>query len=98
MRHADALSRCVNAIEKELVLTQDIIQMEQEKNMCEQYLQQEEFQVHEDGILYRQEMANQPHTVIPTSLVQVVLKSYHELPFTAHQGVGRTIEFIKQKY
>ena len=36
--------------------------------------------------------------VIPTSLVPVVLKSYHELPFTAHQAVGRTVEFIKRKY
>jgi hypothetical protein len=29
-------------------------------------------------------------------LVPVVLRNYHELPFTAHQGIGRTIEFIKR--
>jgi hypothetical protein len=30
--------------------------------------------------------------------VPTVLASYHDLPFTAHQGVGRTVEFIKKKY
>jgi hypothetical protein len=36
--------------------------------------------------------------VIPASLVPTVLASYHDLPFTAHQVVGRTVEFIKKKY
>jgi transposase InsO family protein len=36
--------------------------------------------------------------VIPATLVPTVLASCHDLPFTAHQGVGRTVEFIKKKY
>jgi hypothetical protein len=27
-----------------------------------------------------------------------VLTNYHELPFTAHQGVSRTVAFISKKY
>jgi transposase InsO family protein len=36
--------------------------------------------------------------VIPKVLVPVVLKDYHEFPFTAHQGVKRTVGFISRKY
>jgi hypothetical protein len=42
MRHAEALSRCVSEINKELALTRDIIEEEQIKDMlCERYRQQE---------------------------------------------------------
>jgi hypothetical protein len=30
--------------------------------------------------------------------VPTVLESYHDLPFTARQGAGRTIEFIRKQY
>jgi transposase InsO family protein len=36
--------------------------------------------------------------VIPKSLVSTVLKYYHALPFTAHQGEARTIDLVKLKY
>jgi hypothetical protein len=35
--------------------------------------------------------------LIPTILIPVILK-YHELPFTAHQGIRRSIDFISRKY
>jgi hypothetical protein len=99
MRHADALSRCVNAIDQSLTLARETIRNEQEKDaLCQQYRQQEAFWVDEDGLLYWQDSARQSRVVIPTSLVSVVLRNYHELPFTAHQGIGRTTEFIKRKY
>ena len=36
--------------------------------------------------------------MIPSTLVHTVLMNYHELPFTAHQGVSRTVRFISRKY
>lgn len=38
--------------------------------------------------------------VIPAAaaLVHTVLTGYHELPFTAHQGVSRTVRFLSRKY
>ena len=58
----------------------------------------ENFWTDEDGILYRQCCREQPRVVIPASLIYTVLTCYHELPFTAHQGVSRTVEFISKKY
>jgi hypothetical protein len=61
MRHADALSRCVNAAERNLALTKDIIQEEQAKDsLCEQYKQYEDFWLDEDNVLYRQGSEEQP--------------------------------------
>jgi hypothetical protein len=39
-----------------------------------------------------------PLVVIPKALVEVVLKESHELPFTTHQGIARTIAAIRWKY
>jgi transposase InsO family protein len=99
MRHADALSRHVNLIEKDLDLSRDTIRHEQENdNLCGKYRQYEKFWTDHDGILYRQEEKEPPRNVIPTTLIATVLTYYHELPFTAHQGVSRTLEFITRKY
>ena len=99
MRHADALSRCVGTIKQEVALTRDVTREEQlQDKLCNQYRHQDEFWTDKENLLYRRGPSSQLCIVIPTSLVPVVLKSYHELPFTAHQGVGRTVEFIKRKY
>ena len=99
MRHADALSRCVGIVNQEVALTRDIIREEQlQDRLCNQYRHQDGIWTDEENLLYRQGLPNQSYIVTPTSLVPIVLKSYHELPFTAHQGVGRTVEFIKRKY
>ena len=99
MRHADALSRNVSSIENDMVLSREIIKEEQEKDEdCIRYKGDECFWIDEDGVLYRQEPKRQPSVVIPAVLVQAVLIFYHELPYTAHQGVHRTLEFISRKY
>jgi hypothetical protein len=99
MQHADALSRNVNALDKELILTRERIREEQEKDdACMKFKQSESFSVEEDGILYHQEAKEYPRVVIPRTLVETVLKCYHELPFTAHQGMTRTLSFISRKY
>ena len=99
MRHADALSRGINAVEKDLVFSREVIKDEQEKDeLCLQYKGYENFWTDEDGILYRQCRKEQPRVVIPASLVYTVLTCYHKLPFTAHQVVSRTVEFISKKY
>jgi hypothetical protein len=52
MCHADSLSRCFSAINKQLVLIRDIIRAEQVKDaLLEKYRQQEHFGVDEDNIL-----------------------------------------------
>ena len=87
MRHADALSRSVNAVEKELVLSWEVIKDEQEKDeLCLQYKEYENFWTDEEGLLYRQYRKEQPRVVIPASLIYTVLTCYHELPFTAYQS------------
>jgi hypothetical protein len=86
-------------VERNLDLTKEIIQEEQSKySLCQQYKQYEDFWLDEDNVLYRQGPEVQPCVGILVSLVPAVLASYHDLAFTAHQGVGRTVEFIKKKY
>jgi hypothetical protein len=99
MRHTDALSRCIHVVNKDLTLTKEIIQEEQTKDaLCEQYRQREGFWLDDDDVLYKQDTGKEPRVVIPASLVPTVLTSYHDLPFTAHQGTSRTTDFIRKKY
>jgi hypothetical protein len=82
-----------------LVLSRDVIREEQEKyGQCDEYRGYENFWLDDEGVLYRQEHKKQPRVVIPTTLVPTVIMSYHDLPFTALQGVSRTVEFISKKY
>ena len=62
------------------------------------YKSYENFWTDEDGVLYHQGPKELPRVVVPLTLVPTVLIYYHELPFTAHQGVSRTVEFIRRKY
>jgi len=99
MRHADALSRNVNVIKEELILSKENIRDKQKADkLCEESRQYEDFCSDEDGILYYQAPKTQLRIVIPAALVPTVLTCYHELPFTAHQGVSRTVDFISRKY
>jgi len=99
MRHADALSRSVNIVEKSSNLSREKIREEQEEgDDCMRYRQYDNFWVDKDGILYYEKPKEQPHVVIPATLISTVLKFYHELPFTAHQGVHRTIQYVNKKY
>jgi len=70
-------------------------EMNKRNELCLRYNGYENFCTDEDGILYRQCRKAQPRVVIPACLVYTVLTCYHELPFTAHQGVSRTVEFIR---
>jgi transposase InsO family protein len=89
----------VGRIDRNLVLTKEVIHEEQVKDaLCEQYRQNDDFWLDGDSVLYKKGASGQLHIVIPSSLVLTVLESYHELPFTAHQGVERTVEFIRKKY
>jgi len=47
---------------------------------------------------YYQKPKERPHIIIPATLVSTVLTCYHDLPFKAHQGVNRTLEFVSKKY
>ena len=99
MRHADALSRCVHAVEETMVLSrEDVYEQQQSDELCQRYGNDENFWTDEEGILYRKVNTESSRIVIPQTLVPVVLKHYHDSIFTAHQGVGRTTEFIKHKY
>jgi hypothetical protein len=49
-------------------------------------------------MLYYQNFKGQHRVFIPKYLIFTVLTFYHELPFTAHQGERRTLEFIRKKY
>jgi len=74
MRHPDALSRNVNVIKEELVLSKENIRDKQEVDeLCEKYKQYEDFWSDEDGILYYQAPKTQPRVVIPAALVPTVL-------------------------
>jgi hypothetical protein len=99
MRNADALSRSINSVEKYSVLSKEVIREEQEKDsLCKKYREHEIFWLDDEGVLYRQGFEEQPRIVIPATLVHTVITSYHDLPFTAHQGVSKTVEFISRKY
>jgi hypothetical protein len=96
MRHADALSRNINWIGKDIKLSREILKEEEKDFLCLKY-RHENFWTDEDGVLYYQEVKGQPRIVIPETLVPTVLIYYHELPFTEHQGVQRTVGFLRQK-
>jgi hypothetical protein len=82
----------VNRIDKNLILTKEIIREEPVKDiLCQQYRQREGFRLDEANVLYKKEPTGQPYIVIPNSLVPTVMESYHDINFTAHQGVGRTM-------
>lgn len=99
MRHADALSRSANMVEKDLILFQEVIRDEQARDdLCTKYRKYEKFWVDEDGLLYRQGLKEEPRVVIPSTLVHTVLACYHELQFTAHQDVSRNLKFLNQKF
>jgi len=70
MRHADALVRSVNAVEKDLVLSWEVSEDEQEKDeLCLQYREYENFWTDEYGVLYRQCYKEQRRVVTPVGLV-----------------------------
>jgi len=99
MQHADTLTRNINRIEKDLNLSREVIREEQVKDdVCMKYKHYEQFWTDEDGILYYQKPKGQPRVVIPKTLAYTGLTCSHELPFTAQQGVNRTVEFISRKY
>jgi len=75
-----------------------IIERQKADELCQEYQEGANFWKDEDDMLYYQELKGQPRIVIPQTLIQTVLILYHELPFTAHQGVHRTLDFIKKKY
>jgi hypothetical protein len=61
MQHADALSRNVNVITEELVLSKEVIRDERERDeLCAKYKQYENFWTDEDGLLYYQAPKTQP--------------------------------------
>ena len=62
---------------------------------CQRYKGYENFWTDEEGVLYRQGPNEQPRIVIPIALFPTVLTNYHELPFTTHQGVSRTVRYKK---
>ena len=89
----------MNIVEKSSNLSREKIREEQEKDDdCMRYRHYDKFWVDKDGILYYQKPKEQPRVVIPATLISTVLKCYHQLTFTAHQGVHRTIEFINKRY
>jgi hypothetical protein len=99
MRHADALSRSINSVEKNLVLSKEVIREEQERDdLYNEYQGYENFWLDDEGVLYHQRPKDQPRVVFPATSVHTVITSYHDLPFTAHKGVSRTVEFISRKY
>jgi cytochrome c1 len=99
MRHADALSRCVHLVAGDYALTRDRIREAQSKDpSCEVYKTCEQFWLDDGQLLYYENQKGCPLVVIPKVLVEIVLRGYHELLFTAHQGIMRTIAAIRQKY
>jgi hypothetical protein len=98
MRHGDALSRCIQVVIGDYSLTKEKIKEAQEKDLCEEYKTCEKYWLNEDHILYYEGQEGCRLIVIPRALVETVLKRYHELPFTAHQGIARTIAAIKRKF
>jgi len=55
MRHAGALSCCVNAIEETVELSQEVVyEKQQSDELCKQYRHCKDFWIDKEGILYRQ--------------------------------------------
>jgi hypothetical protein len=83
----------------EYALTRELIKEAQDKDpLCEAYKTREKFWVDDDQLLYYEEQEGSSLIVIPKELVETALKCYHELPFTAHQGIARTVAAIRKKY
>jgi hypothetical protein len=66
--------------------------------VCEIYKTRKEFRLDDKQLLYYKEPIGDLFIVILKGLVETVLECYYEVPFTAHQGIARTIVAIKRKY
>jgi hypothetical protein len=83
----------------ECALTRDIIREAQSKDpSCETYKTCERFWLDDNQLLYYEDKEGCLLLVIPEALVEVVLKSYRELPFIAHQVITKTIAGSRRKY
>jgi mRNA-degrading endonuclease toxin of MazEF toxin-antitoxin module len=71
-----------------------LLEAREQDSLCMQYKQNDNFWTDEGGVLYHKEGKGRPCIVITEVLVETVLVYHHELPFTANQGVHRTIGFI----
>ena len=97
--NGDALSRHVNTVVIPYLSRQEILTEQQKDKFCieRKTLQNAHFKCDSDGLLYYTEEGIS-RLVIPKSMVQNVISYHHDILFSGHQGIKRTISLLKDRY
>jgi hypothetical protein len=71
MRHAVALSRCINVVTGKYLLTREVMKDKQDSDLlCRTYNTCENFWLDKDQLLYSTESDNYSSVVVPESLIE----------------------------
>jgi len=94
--HVDALSRHVGTVLNDKNLHREVVREEQAKDkFCQSlnvgsYQSNRKFFCDKEGLIYRRRRQGRHQLVVPTSLIQDVIRGNHDLSYVAHPGIKRT--------
>lgn len=98
--NADGLSRAVHAVKQEVlpVVDLEVLRARQREDPVVQGLKQaKNFRMSPEKVLYRL-CSGEKKIVVPSSLVQEMIRLNHDLPTTGHAGVAKTLDRVKQQF
>jgi hypothetical protein len=102
--HVDALSRHVRTVLNDKKLNREVVRGEQAKDkFCQSlntgsYQSMREFFCDKEGLIYRRRRQGRHQLVVPTSIIQDVIRANHDPSYIAHSGINRTHSVIALNY
>ena len=102
--HVDALSRHVGSVLNGNDVNRVVVREEQAKDkFCQSlnigsYNGKQEFFRDTEGLIYRRRRRDRHQLVVPTSIIQDVIRANHDPSFVAHPGIHRTHSVIALNY
>jgi len=100
IRHADALSRAVQAVAHDLELPADVVQTAQEGDKFCQSLKlgplssKSEYFIDREVLIFRRRKNGEHQFVVPLSLTQKVIKMNHDPMTVDNPRMGRTLDIL----
>ena len=100
IRHADALSRAVQAVTQDLEISRDEVKKAQAEDKFCQSLKpgpasgKAEYFTDEGGLIFRRRKKGEPQLVVPLGLARRIVAANHSPVTVAHRGRGRTLDIL----
>jgi len=100
----DALSPHVGTELNDKKLSREVVREEQAKDkFCQNlttgsYQSKQEFFCDKEGLIYRRRRRDRHQLVVPTSIIQDVIRANHDPSYIAHPGINRTHSVIALNY